>query len=93
MTTAKPSILDSRHEQIFPKLDEVEIQRLLRFGEVCCLAAGEALAEAGKVGRGLIVILAGEVDITRRDQLGNRDLIVGRCSSPRRKSASASCVR
>jgi thioredoxin reductase (NADPH) len=76
MTTAKPSILDSRHEQMFPKLDEVEIQRLLRFGEVCCFAAGEALAEVGKVGRGLIVILAGEVDITRRDQLDHRDLIV-----------------
>jgi thioredoxin reductase (NADPH) len=71
-----PSILDSRHDQIFPKLDEVEIERLLRFGEVSCFAAGEALAEVGKVGRGLVVILAGEVDVTRRDQLGHHDLIV-----------------
>ena len=71
-----PSILDSRHDQIFPKLDEVEIERLLRFGEVSCFAAGESLAEVGKVGRGLVVILAGEVDVTRRDQLGHQDLIV-----------------
>jgi thioredoxin reductase (NADPH) len=71
-----PSILDSRHDQIFPKLDEVEIERLLRFGEVSCFAAGESLAEVGKVGRGLVVILAGEVDVTRRDQLGHHDLIV-----------------
>jgi thioredoxin reductase (NADPH) len=71
-----PSILDSRHDQIFPKLDEVEIERLLRFGEVSCFAAGESLAEVGKVGPGLVVILAGEVDVTRRDQLGHHDLIV-----------------
>jgi len=73
---SNPSILDSRHDQIFPKLDEVEIERLLRFGEVSCFAAGESLAEVGKVGRGLLLILAGAVDVIRRDQLGHHDLIV-----------------
>ncbi len=76
MATATPSILETRHDQMFPILDEVEIQRLLRFGEVCCFAPGETLAEVGKVGRGLIVILAGEVDTTRSDPLGRRVLIV-----------------
>src|SRR5262245_39954648 len=49
---------------------------LLRFGEVCCFPAGDALAELGKIGRGLIVVLAGEVAVTRRDQLGDTGLII-----------------
>ena len=76
MTSTEPSVLDSRYDHRFPKLDAVEIERLLRFGEVSCFAAGEAMAESGKVGPGLIVILAGEVEVTRRDQLGHRERIV-----------------
>src|SRR5262245_27707700 len=76
MPTANPAILDSRHDQVFPILEEVEVERLLRFGEVSCFAAGTGLAEVSKIGRGLIVVLAGEVDVTRRDQLSHRDLIV-----------------
>jgi len=75
MANATPSILESRQDQIFPKLDEVEIERLRRFGEVSCFAAGEALAEVGKVNRGLILILAGEVRTTRRDPRGRDELI------------------
>ena len=76
MTSTEPSVLNSRYDHRFPKLDAVEIERLLRFGEVSCFAAGEAMAESGKVGPGLIVILAGEVEVTRRDQLGHRERIV-----------------
>jgi thioredoxin reductase (NADPH) len=75
MVTAKPSILESRQDQLFPKLDAVEIERLQRFGAVSCFAAGEALAEVGKVNPGLILVLAGEVETTRRDVLGNHELI------------------
>ena len=71
MVTAKPSILGSRQDQLFPKLDAVEIERLQRFGAVSCFAAGEALAEVGKVNPGLVLVLAGEVETTRRDVLGN----------------------
>jgi thioredoxin reductase (NADPH) len=70
-----PSILESRQDQMFPKLDAVEIERLQRFGEVGCFAAGEALAEVGKVNRGLILVLAGEVRTTRRDRRGVDELI------------------
>ncbi len=43
-----------------------------RFGEVRTFAAGEALFTAGQVGPGLVVILAGKVDVTQRDQSGHR---------------------
>ena len=76
MTRTEPSVVDSRYDHRFPKLEAVEIERLLRFGEVSCFAAGEAMAESGKVGQGLIVILAGEVEVTRSDHLGHRELIV-----------------
>ncbi|MET0481529.1 MAG: FAD-dependent oxidoreductase [Aestuariivirgaceae bacterium] len=69
------SNLDSRQDQMFPKLDAVEIERLLRFGEVSCFPAGEALAEVGKVNRGLMLILAGQVRTTRRDPRGHEELI------------------
>src|SRR5262245_59657837 len=70
-----PSILQSRQDQMFPKLDAVEIERLHRFGEVGCFADGEALAEVSKINRGLILILAGEVRTTRRDPRGADELI------------------
>jgi len=68
--------IERRRDQMFPDLDRVEIERVRRFGEVRSFAAGEALLTAGQVGPGLIVILAGRVDITQRNQSGGRDLIV-----------------
>src|ERR1700691_4624324 len=73
--TPQPTI-ERRRDQMFPDLDRVEIDRVRRFGEVRSFAGGEALLTAGQVGPGLIVILAGRVDITQRNQSGGRDLIV-----------------
>jgi thioredoxin reductase (NADPH) len=70
------SIIEQRHDQMFPDLDRVEIERVRRFGEVRAFAVGEALLTVGQVGPGLIVILAGRVDITQRNQSGHSDLIV-----------------
>ena len=69
-------IIERRRDQMFPDLDPVEIGRVRRFGEVRTFAAGEALLTAGQIGPGLIVILAGRVDITQRNQSGGCDLIV-----------------
>jgi len=55
---------------MMPQLDPLEIERVRRFGEVHTFAAGEALFTAGQVGHGLIVILAGSVDISQRGQSG-----------------------
>ena len=60
---------------MFPTLEAAEIERVRRFGEVRSYAAGEALAKVGTVGH-LIVILAGQVDITQHGELGRRELIV-----------------
>jgi thioredoxin reductase (NADPH) len=76
MAVPTQSIIDTRRDQMFPTLEPAEIERVRRFGEVRAFGAGEALAKVGEVGHGLIIILAGKVDITQRDQSGSRALIV-----------------
>jgi thioredoxin reductase (NADPH) len=61
---------------MFPVLEPQEIERVRRFGEARSYKAGEALAKVGDVGHGLIIILAGHVDITQHDQSGRRTPIV-----------------
>jgi thioredoxin reductase (NADPH) len=77
MTSAPtPSIIDTRREQMFPTLQPSEIERVRRFGEVHSFGVGEALAKVGEVGRGLSIILAGQVEVARYDQSGHRAPIV-----------------
>jgi thioredoxin reductase (NADPH) len=68
------SIMDTRRE--FPTLQPFEIERVRRFGEVRSFGVGEPLAKVGEVGRGLSIILAGQVEVTRYDQSGHRATIV-----------------
>src|SRR5215472_15629990 len=70
------SILDQRRDQIFPKLDPLDIERVRRFGDVRLFAARERLMTAGQVSPGLVVILAGRVAVTAHDYLGVRRQIV-----------------
>jgi thioredoxin reductase (NADPH) len=76
MAVPTPSIIDTRRDQMFPTLAAAEIERVRRFGEVRSFGAGEALAKVGDAGRGLTVILAGKVDVTRRDKSGHSEPIV-----------------
>ena len=76
MPVPKPSIIDTRSDQMFPRLERAEIERLRRFGVLRSYGAGEALVKVGEVGAGLTVILAGEVQVTQHDQSGRRELIV-----------------
>ena len=69
-------IIERRRDQVFPDLEPLEIERVRRFGDVRSFAKGDALFSAGQVGPGLIVILAGGVDVTRRGQSGQQELIV-----------------
>src|SRR5215470_19901916 len=62
-----PSIIDTRHDQMFPTLDPVEIGRVRRFGQLRAFASGERLATVGQVGAALSIILSGEVEVTRYD--------------------------
>jgi thioredoxin reductase (NADPH) len=70
MAPPVPSILEQRRDQIFPKLDPLEIERVRRFGDVRSFAAGERVMTAGEVSPGLVVILSGRVAVTTHDHLG-----------------------
>jgi thioredoxin reductase (NADPH) len=72
----KTSIIDSRREQMFPMLEQSEIERVCRFGERRRYAAGEALAKVGESGHGLSIILAGKVEVTRHKDGGGGEVIV-----------------
>jgi thioredoxin reductase (NADPH) len=68
--------IDSRNEQMFPKLTPNEIDRLRRFGETRHYAPGEALFITGSVAPGMCVLIKGSVRVTRRDPLGHSAPIV-----------------
>src|SRR5258706_4100237 len=70
------STIDTRREQMFPKLAPQEIDRLRRFGEVRRYAAGEALFLTGDIAPGMFVLIKGSVRVTRRDPMGHSAPIV-----------------
>jgi thioredoxin reductase (NADPH) len=74
--STSPSIIDTRRHQMFPVLEAFEIERVRRFGKVRSYDDGAALAKVGEVGPGLTIILAGQVEIVRRDGLGHSTPIV-----------------
>ena len=75
-STPTPSIFDTRRDQMFPKLEALEIERVRRFSKTRAFAPGEALARVGKVSAGLSIILSGEVDVTRQGSSGQSAPIV-----------------
>src|ERR1700686_348652 len=70
------STIDTRREQMFPKLEPREIDRLRRFGDVRRYSASEALFVTGEIAPGMAVLIKGSVRVTRRDPLGHRAPIV-----------------
>jgi thioredoxin reductase (NADPH) len=70
MAPPAPTILEQRRDQIFPKLDPPEIERVRRFGHVRSFAAGERVMTAGEVSPGLVVMLNGRVAVSAHDHLG-----------------------
>jgi thioredoxin reductase (NADPH) len=70
------STIDARREQMFPKLEPREIDRLRRFGTVQHYAAGEAIFVTGEIAPGMAVLIKGSVQVTRRDPVGHSAPIV-----------------
>jgi thioredoxin reductase (NADPH) len=68
--------IDTRREQMFPKLTTEEIDCIRRFGEVQRYAAGEMLYRTGETAPGMFVLIKGRVAIEKRDPLGNGEAIV-----------------
>src|ERR1700716_2414906 len=65
------STIDTRREQMFPKLEPREIDCLRRFGTVRRYAPGEALFVTEEIVPGMFVLIKGSVRVTRRDPLGH----------------------
>ena len=68
MSDPRPSVLDTRREQMFPVLAQAEIDRLRRFGEQRRFAKGEYLARVGTPTPGLLLFLSGEVQVAPHDR-------------------------
>ena len=76
MAQSSQSVIEQRREQIFPKLDPDEIERLMQFGEVRSFAVGECLMSAGQVAPGLVVVFAGKIAVSQHDYFGTHQPIV-----------------
>jgi thioredoxin reductase (NADPH) len=76
MAEPTQTIIDTRGAQMFPALAPAEVKRLRRFGTPRHFRAGEFLARAGETGHGLVLILAGEVEISQRVEGGGKAPIV-----------------
>ena len=76
MAVPKQSIVETRRDQIFPRLEDAEVERLRRFGEERSYAAGEYVVRTGEVSPGLVVILSGEVAVSHREAFGPQTPIV-----------------
>jgi thioredoxin reductase (NADPH) len=70
------STLATRRHQVFPVLDAQEVQRVTRFGEQRTFEPGESLATAGRRSEGVMVILGGNVRVSRKDLVGVEEVIV-----------------
>ena len=55
--------MEQRREQMFPVLQPAEVERMRRFATPRAFAAGEMVLKVGEAGRGLTVILSGDVDV------------------------------
>ena len=71
LASALPGSLAGRSEQMFPRLTDVEIARIGRFGTRRRYARGERLFAAGEPTPGMFVILEGSVSMSQRDGLGH----------------------
>jgi len=67
MSETRPDTLATRGDQMFLRFTDAEIERLSRFGELHSYRAGEMLARVGEAGPGVMLILSGQVEVTRPD--------------------------
>jgi thioredoxin reductase (NADPH) len=74
--TEKSSLFETRREQMFPTLEESEIERMRRFGTPRSYGNGEVLVTAGKSPDGVMILLSGRVDVAEHSSSGPGRLIV-----------------
>ncbi len=76
MNTPAPLVIDTRSDQMFPTLEPAEIDRVRHFGTACSYRQGDALSRVGEINHGFTIILAGKVEVARRDAAGRHSAIV-----------------
>jgi thioredoxin reductase (NADPH) len=76
MPQSRRQLIEARRDQIFPVLEQAEVGRLWRFGELKSYAAGDRIVATGEIAPGAFVILAGRVEVTHRGTSGHSELIV-----------------
>jgi thioredoxin reductase (NADPH) len=67
MAAPAKSIIDTRSDQMFPRLDPADIDRMRRFGELRHYAEGETIARVGGPSPGICVVLSGAIEIMRHE--------------------------
>jgi thioredoxin reductase (NADPH) len=70
-----PTIMETRRHQMFPHLEEQDIARLRRFGEICHFPDGTLIMKAGEVAAGLAFVLKGTIDVRQGGAVSNREPI------------------
>jgi thioredoxin reductase (NADPH) len=71
-------IVAERRPQVFPKLTDAQLQRIVRYGEQRHVRAGEILFEQGASALGIHVILGGALEIVRPGIVGDELITVQR---------------
>ena len=72
---AMSDVVAERRQQVFPKLNDAQLQRIARYGEQRRVPAGEILFDQGTSALGIHVVLSGALEIVRPG-------IRGKSSSP-----------
>jgi thioredoxin reductase (NADPH) len=65
------NVVAERREQVFPKLNDAQLQRIARYGEERHVPAGEILYDQGTSELGIHVLLSGALEIVRPGILGD----------------------
>jgi thioredoxin reductase (NADPH) len=76
MALRVPSIIERRGDQMLPELEPLEIERIRHFGECHVYAKDAAIYTIGQVAPGVMVVLAGKVEISHTNKSGQRVTIV-----------------
>ena len=71
-------VVAERRKQVFPKLNDAQLQRVARYGEQRHVHAGEILFDQGTSALGIHVVLSGAVEIVRPGILGEELITVMR---------------
>src|SRR5215472_3658491 len=76
MPQSRHPVSEARRDQMFPVLEQAEVGRLWRFGELKSYEPGDRIAATGEIAPGAFVILSGRVEVTQRGMPGHSELIV-----------------